>query len=287
MKKIACQYAIVRFMPYVETGEFANVGIAMISPEERYFGFKLQTKRQGRVGQFFRNLDKRVFIAAMYDLKEEMERIDSKLKAHGFDRRLKLNDVALANRLFDEMIRPRETIVRFSRPRAVLTTNPTATLGELFRLYVERHFEPRKPHESELESGIRRLLYHHNVGDHFRELRIGDDEFSVGFPFVELSGDSVSKVIKPLNLTQDNSTRILEHGGKWAFRVHELKKRKLIPPQVLFAVDGPTDRLRRGNAYREVVKMLSDTGVTVLPYSNQQSILDFALDKLPLQDTRH
>jgi len=30
MKKFACQYAIVRFLPYLETGEFANVGIVML-----------------------------------------------------------------------------------------------------------------------------------------------------------------------------------------------------------------------------------------------------------------
>ncbi|MGM0927683.1 MAG: DUF3037 domain-containing protein [Pseudomonadota bacterium] len=35
MKRIACQYVILRFMPYVETGEFANVGVVMIPPHSR------------------------------------------------------------------------------------------------------------------------------------------------------------------------------------------------------------------------------------------------------------
>lgn len=33
MKKFACQYAIDRFLPYMETGEFANVGIVMLCPD--------------------------------------------------------------------------------------------------------------------------------------------------------------------------------------------------------------------------------------------------------------
>lgn len=39
MTRIACQYAIVRFAPFVETEEFANVGIIMIAPKQRFFGF--------------------------------------------------------------------------------------------------------------------------------------------------------------------------------------------------------------------------------------------------------
>ena len=29
MKPLACRYAIVQFMPYAETGEFANVGVVL------------------------------------------------------------------------------------------------------------------------------------------------------------------------------------------------------------------------------------------------------------------
>lgn len=287
MRKIACQYAIVRFMPYVETDEFANVGIAMISAEGCYFGFKLQTRRHGRVGHFFRRLDKRVFVAAMSNLKEEMDRIHNKLTTDGFDRRLKFNDGALANRLFDEMIRPRETIIRFSRPRAVLTSNPKDTLTELFQFYVERNFATPQSPQSKLDSGIRKLLDKHHLRSHFQELQIGDDAFSVGFPFVEMLGGCARKVIKPLNLGQDSATRILEHGDRWAFRIRGLKKRNRLPPQVLFAVDGPKDSQQRENAFLEARNMLTDTGVTVLAYSDQQSILTFALAGISLPQSRH
>ena len=42
MNKKAYQYAIVRFSPFVETEEFANVGVVMICPAEGKFLFKLQ-----------------------------------------------------------------------------------------------------------------------------------------------------------------------------------------------------------------------------------------------------
>ncbi|MGB2108952.1 MAG: DUF3037 domain-containing protein, partial [Marinobacter vinifirmus] len=41
MTRFACNYAIVRFMPYVETGEFANVGVLPWIPKQKTLLFKL------------------------------------------------------------------------------------------------------------------------------------------------------------------------------------------------------------------------------------------------------
>ena len=59
----ACHYAIVRFMPFIETGEFANVGVVMFAPQARYFGFKLLVNRQARVTNFFEQLDAKTLCA--------------------------------------------------------------------------------------------------------------------------------------------------------------------------------------------------------------------------------
>ena len=85
-----------------------------------------------------------------------------------------------------------------------------------------------------------------------------------------------TKIIKPLNLGQGDSSKIIEHGGKWAFRVRELKKRHVLPGRVLFAVEGPGKNDRCGNAYSEAIEMLSGTGVTVLPFTQRDEILEFA-----------
>ena len=110
MSKTACQYAIVRFMPYVETGEFANVGILMMAPAASYFGFELLTRRHGRITTFFEELDTKVFCHAMVELKEELERVHSLLKSQGFDPRLKTNNLELAKRMFAEVLRTRVSV---------------------------------------------------------------------------------------------------------------------------------------------------------------------------------
>lgn len=276
MKKTPCQYAIVRFAPFVETGEFANVGVIMVAPRERYFDFKLLYRRYARVTHFFEELETKVFRSTMWTLSEELNRAREVLKAHGFDKRFKVNDIEFANKLFAEIIRPRETIVRFGEPRVVLTDNPKATLQELFGFYVERNFVTKEYRETALEKGVRKWLYDAQIGDRFVRAKIGDNEYQATFPFVQQIDNEPTKIIKPLHLAHDDSSKILEHGGNWWFRIRELKKRNTLPEKVLFAIERAEDRGPRGKACREVVDMLADIGVDVVPYRNKDRIVRFA-----------
>lgn len=278
MSKTPCQYAIVRFMPYVETGEFANVGVVMMAPAARYFGFELLTRRHGRITKFFEELDAKIFRHAMFELQEELERVNSLLKSHGFDRRLKNNDVGVAKRLFGEVLRTRETIVRFGEHRVVLADDPKQTLKELFAYYVERNFATKEYRETVLESGLRGLFFQNHLGERFHRTKVGDDEFNVSFPFVELRDDRPTKIIKPLNLAQSDTTKILEHGNKWEFRVRKLRQRSALPDKVLFAFEGPEERGQRARACHEATSMLRESGAVVLPYRDRTEILRFAAD---------
>ena len=61
MNRLACQYTIIRFLPYAETGEFANVGIVLACPETGLLDARLMpTKKTGRITGFFEQLDKQI-----------------------------------------------------------------------------------------------------------------------------------------------------------------------------------------------------------------------------------
>ncbi len=276
MKRIACQYVILRFMPYVETGEFANVGVVMISPRDRYFGFKLETRRYARLTNFFKDLEGRLYRSAIDAVKEELARVHTLLKENGFDRRYEHNDETFAKQLFTELTRPRETMMRFSGPRVVLTEEPEKKLVELFGHYVEHSFATKQYRETVLESQLRRLLYQAKLGERFIPEKVGDDEYHVSFPFVEKQQAEVMCAIKPLNLGQQDSSHIVEHGGKWQFRINELKRRHHLPRRVLFAVEGPDNDSLRGEAYQHAVTLLQQTGVSVLPLADKDAVLKFA-----------
>ena len=274
--KIACHYAIVHFMPFVETGEFANVGIIMFAPNARYFGFKLLGNRYARVTNFFEQMDAKIFRASMNTLREELQRIDCMLKQMGTDRRLKTLDREGTLRLWGEIIKPRETMLRFSASRVVLAEEPRAKILALYEYYVERNFVNREYQEQILERGVRGWLKEAKLLEGFHAARVGNDEYHAQFPFVAGPDDRPEKVIKPLNLDYAEASKIIDHGGQWIVRINALKKRELLPEKVLFAVKGPDDFTARGNARREVVCELEQAGVIVAPYGRAQDVIDFA-----------
>jgi len=142
------------------------------------------------------------------------------------------------NGIFDELIRPRETIARFSERRSILSEDPQKTLQELFDYYVGRNFVTREYQETILEKGIKKLLEQRSLASHFSKRKVEDHLYSVTFPFVEQDADKVIKVIKPLFLGQADSTAIIEHGGHWKLKVNQLRKRNLLNGPVLFPVKG-------------------------------------------------
>jgi hypothetical protein len=276
MNKIPCLYAIVRFAPFVETGEFANVGIVIMAPAAGYFGFKLMDKRYGRITRFFEQMRPAVFRGLMANLREEFAGKHQLLKQHGFDQRRTVNDVEFAKRVFMEITRAREAIIRFSEVRGVLADAPDTKLQELYAHYVERDFATKEYQEATLERGVRRLLLDAGVMARFDPMKVGNDEYHANFPFVEKTNDGIIlTAIKPLHLAHDQPSKILDHGGQWLFRTQTLKKRRLLPARVLFAVNGPKEDGARGRAFAEIVAGLQDSGVEVLPCSDKERIVQF------------
>lgn len=83
---------------------------ALISPRDRYFGFKLETRRYARLTSFFKDLEGRLYRSAIYAVKQELERVHALLKETGLDQRYKHNDTKFAKHLFKEitMLQPRQ-----------------------------------------------------------------------------------------------------------------------------------------------------------------------------------
>ena len=194
--KTACHYAIVRFMPFVETGEFANVGVVLFAPNARYFGFKLLGNRYARVTHFFEQMDAKVFRAAMHTCKEELERIDRMLKQMGTDRRFKALDREGTLALWNEVIKPRETMLQFGESRLVLADDAQVKARELFEYYVERNFVTPERQEELLERGVRGWLREARLLEQFHVGVVGNEEYHARFPFVAGPEDHPERVIK-------------------------------------------------------------------------------------------
>lgn len=273
MKKYACQYAIVRFLPYLETGEFANVGIVMLCPDAGFFEFKL-LKHVRRITAFFEELDAGIYRRAANDFKLELKRIRVWL-----DTRQKDNmDVDLARHLFAELTRPREAMMRFEGVRVVLADDPAQQFDELFGHYVERNFATKAYQEQLLEKNVRRVLAAANLEKKYRPETLGDAAaYHTKFPFVHREGDRANKAIKPLHLAHEDPAQIYDHGWAWLGRVEKLRALRLLPEQVLFPVQGPAETDgERFEIYQEITAKISAEGVLVVPAAQNEKIIQFA-----------
>lgn len=273
MNKFACRYAVVQFVPYRETGEFANVGVVLMCPQTGYFDFQLQTRKYKRVTDFFDELPRHVFLRAVQIMRSELQRV-AKLVADAPT----IERADYLRQVFDSLIHPRESMVRFSAPRAVLADEPAQELVRQFDYYVDRAFATPEYVEQAIEKRLRALLGTLDLPQPFRPARVGDDEVYARFPLVQQRGDSVAKIIKPFNLNQSEPMGIFDHGDAWLQKVRRLRKRNLLPTSVLFAVVGPppTD-VSRHAAFLEICSELRAQDVIAVSEAEQVQIADFAL----------
>jgi len=275
VKKFACQYALLRFRPFVETGEFANVGIVMMAPEARFFGFRL-LKRYGRITQFFHQLDRKVYLEGRELFKEELDRFTGELRRLALDGRKTQPDIPLARNLFTELVRPREAMLQFAEQRVVLADNPKEKMVQLFDHYIERNFVTKEYQERLLESTVRKLLFRGQMGTQYRPEKIGTPDFTVNFPFVLMADGKAQRIIKPLYLAQGDTTKILNHGGQWVDKVRRLRKRNALPKDVLFPVTAPQTDTKAYDAFTEIRDDLVTIDVQVVPANDESGILKFA-----------
>jgi hypothetical protein len=278
MMKHACRYAIIRFMPYVETGEFANVGIVLVSPTARFFGYRM-LDRVRRVTAFFDELDPNIFRKARKTYLDEMLRIGTSIENAFYDASNgpSANYVKFA---FSELVKPRQAIMYADAERVILTDDPAEKLADLFDHYVGRVFATKAYQEREVEKGIQRILKAAELTSLFKQqVLIGDDTYRARLPFVRLDeqGQAV-RAIKPLFLAHDDPSRLYDHGWDWLGKVRKLRRDGKLTGEVMFAVRRPDEAFgARASAFADVTQDLArEDYIQVVPETDERNILTFA-----------
>ena len=274
MKRLACQYAIIRFLPYAETGEFANVGIVLACPEVDFLDARLMsTKKTGRITGFFEQLDKQIYRDTLNYFHEELKRVRLMVRHQGSQ-----DAGGLVKQTFAGLTRPREALLRFGDTRVVMAEEPERMLDQLFARMVERDFASKEYHDKLVERGVREVLRKANLRDYFDDGVIGDqDDVHLTVPFARMRGDEVRFAIKPLDLAKDDANKVFDVGGRLLDRIHRLKKRDQLPQGLLVVVKEPgKNEVRALGAADEIEADLRNAGVEIALADNTRAITDFA-----------
>lgn len=128
--KDAFHYNLIRFQPDPEAGEFANIGVVVFSPTSKAIAFKLlAAEQQKRVNTFFQPLDSQILVASLLGVETELRRVQ-KLLPH----------VMNPKGLYEEIIRPREDIIRYAPTSMIIGENLQDSANQLFSRYVSREY---------------------------------------------------------------------------------------------------------------------------------------------------
>ncbi|MCD7040689.1 DUF3037 domain-containing protein [Pseudomonas sp. MAFF 311095] len=255
--KFICNYSILRFLPYPETGEFVNIGIVLLANTGE-FRFKIAAKRQ-RVTRFFETLEHKVYLRAKSEVEDEFNRLADFFARHK-------NETSLLTSTFKHLIHPRETMMRFSQPGSMAAENVGQALDELFEHYVNHSFANKEYQEKVLERQLGSLLASSNLKQRYKEQRLGTKDYDVRFPFVLLADQVAEQAIKPIFFGQAEPAKILEHGDAWLSKVMRLNKADKLAKDTLFIAEPPAaGKAKLLKAYHEVTQALAEfDGVRVI-----------------------
>ena len=119
-------YAIIRFLPYRDRGEFINIGI-VLHGNDGSFAARVVDERYPRVDSVFPTLPKGLFAQNLKPLKSELARIEALASSSNIDAQ-KL--------LFTNLIKPNEGIFTYSQPGTLTAQSAEFALDELLSCYV-------------------------------------------------------------------------------------------------------------------------------------------------------
>lgn len=264
--KYACLYSIVRFAPFAETEEFANIGIVLTAPSVARMEYRLARKNFGRVNRFFECQD--LFAKAMEVAETELEQV----KAFTYG--------AMETQIvshFRFLTEAKETLIRFSPMRPIMVTDFTATLNELYGRYIDRQVDGQPRCEEKMVKEIRQLFKNVEINSFHDGTLIGELA-RLHLPLVHRTEDSVA-AIKPLAFDQTEPSGILAHCDEWLAKLERAAEEDLIQyDNVLIPIVFPLSETpeRNKKAAQKATDSIDKRGILWVDMSQHAKITDFA-----------
>ncbi len=221
------QYSIIRFLPFADLGEFANIGIVALDSQNKILQFKLARSKFRRLREFFGEDAYRAYGAAIEHLRLELASLTS-------------GDRFWATwepeRAFSHLTRRHESSIIFSDVRTLLSKDQIADVVDtLFTRLIER--QRQEGHDLDLIKDIRHELVSNGIRG-FRAIRVTDDVVPVTFPLAHRNG--TLNAIQPMVFTQKTPLAVFDHGAMWKRRLaYLLSQKKIEDRSVLLAIDPP------------------------------------------------
>jgi len=262
-------YSFVKFKPYIETGEFVNVGLLMCEPEKRKLTYQLVAKNDKRVNNFFYRSS--IFNNIRDTINEELQYITSQV--------FNCTPQEMAT-FFHHYIDVKEGIVQYSNAAIGLVDDPQAYFNDLYTKYI--HLAGVKPENQETI-----------MVKHFKELFKAEDDvvlsnyrqhtvrgelakFTLPLALKEENGQEILKAVKPLAFDQIESPSMIEYCDNWVSKINRANEEGLLKKEnILFALD-TADTANKINILNIIKKTFDNFKIQHIDWNEQNTLLEFA-----------
>ncbi|OTA16047.1 hypothetical protein Xbed_03519 [Xenorhabdus beddingii] len=268
-----CLYSIIRYAPYAETEEFANIGVVICAPKLGKMSFKLTKSNDARVRNFFK--DDTIFHAVKPSIEQELQTACSLVSQIGNPR--KVAD------FFNTFTSPRESIFYYSIPRIILTSAYDAELVRLYKKFIKHTEYTKERREEILVKELRsRFQSHQELKNAFKKETLGGELTRFSMPLVAKNDEHILCAIKPLAFTQDEPSKMLEHCDTWVSRVKRAVTEDIFDlDAVLFTIDSHRKpSIAEQKAIDEIQKTLDNNKICHFRHNDSHSIVQFAKDSI-------
>jgi hypothetical protein len=211
--KTAYSYVTLRYVHDVVTGEFANVGVVLYAPNQRFLGARFSTSYE-RLNAIFLNIDRAHYRALIRYLNGRFDEMGEELRDS-----LELLPLNAIKDLVRRALPEDDSSLQWSAAGGGLTDEPSATLQELFQRLVERYIrsaEHQSRSDEDIAKPFKAKLEKKHVAQRIQEKRIEAKDYQYEFRFAWKN--SIWHLYEPVSFDLVEPTSIVEKANRWLGR---------------------------------------------------------------------
>lgn len=218
--KTAYTYTVLRYVHDIATGEFLNVGVALLAPESHYVSALCRTT-YGRLKEVFPSLDGESFRAAMRHVTQEFDRLQKEMTEELPLRSTSAGIMGFAH----AVLGADDSSLQWSPMGSGVTADPGLTLEQLYERFVTAH-EPHSPAPRRQDEDVWKRfsleLQQRQVLRHFVRKTIAVDDDQVEFKHAWKNG--VWHCLAPVSFDLASADSIRDKAHKWLGQLTSVSK---------------------------------------------------------------
>ena len=216
--KTAYSYSVLRYIHDAVTQEFINIGVAVYSPEGKFFD-AICTTSYRRISNMFERVDGNRFREMTRHIQQQIGRMGSELPSS-----LPFEPSVAMVGLLARVLPQDDSAIQFSKPGVGLSSDLARTLRELFERHVERYLmvgETARRSDEEVWRVFREPLERVHVAEGLRPKRIVASSYE--YEFERSWRNEIWHLYEPVSFDMVDAGSMLEKANRWVGRATSLQ----------------------------------------------------------------